>query len=354
MNNIAESFELLEKAVQRKVFPGAAACIGDKNGIIYKKCTGFRQLYPDKQIMKIDTLFDMASLTKVVATTPLTMLLLQKGKLSLYDFVSDYLEEFAYDRELRVIHLLTHTSGFEPFSALYESCRNYSEAVKYISGTSRIYKLGERVVYSDYNFILMKAIIERILEEPMEVSCQKYLFQPLGMVSTCFNPEYHENIAATEYDEKSGKYLKGIVHDENARHFGGVSGHAGLFSNLEDLSKYCSIYLNKGRLKNGTVLLSNKTIDCMIHNYTENLGEGRGLGFCIKGYENSSGGELLSHSAFGHTGFTGTSLWIDKELGIYMILLTNRVHPDRNNNEIIRFRRIFHNAVAASYDNERN
>lgn len=347
-SSIIQSMNLLDKGVENKVFPGAVACIGDKNGIIYKKCVGNRELYPDKRNMEIDTLFDMASLTKVVATTPLAMLLLQQGKLSIYDLVSDYLEDFKYDEELRVINLLTHTSGFEPFSALYDNCSDYDEAIKYIAGTKRDFKIGEKVLYSDYNYILIKAIIEKITNEPMDISCKKYLFEPLNMRNTCFNPEYSDNIASTEFDKASGKYLKGIVHDENARYFGGVSGHAGLFSTLEDLSKYCSMYLNDGRLPGGEVLLNKCTIDCMTHNYTENLGEGRGLGFCVKGYEKCSGGDLLTPQAFGHTGFTGTSLWIDKNYGIYIILLTNRVHPDRSNNDIIRFRRIFHNAVVAS------
>lgn len=194
----------------------------------------------------------------------------------------------------------------------------------------------------------MKAIIEKITGRPLEELCKKYVFDVLKMNSTCFNPVKNDNIAATEFDEKSGKYLKGIVHDENARYFGGVSGHAGLFSTLEDLSKYCAMYLNDGKRYDGSVFLNSKTIACMTHNYTQNLNEMRGLGFCIKGYKNCSGGELLTPEAFGHTGFTGTSLWIDKNIGIYIILLTNRVHPDRSNNEIIRFRRLFHNAVAAS------
>ena len=276
------------------------------------------------------------------------MLLMQQGKLSIYDLVSDYLDDFKYDEELRVINLLTHTSGFEPFSALYDNCSDYGEVIKYIAGTKRVFKIGEKVLYSDYNYILMKAIIEKITGESMDISCKKYLFEPLNMRDTCFNPAYSDNIASTEFAKASGKYLKGIVHDENARYFGGISGHAGLFSTLEDLSKYCSMYLNDGRLSDGSVLLNRCTIECMIHNYTENLGEGRGLGFCVKDYGKCSGGDLLSTQAFGHTGFTGTSLWIDKKFGIYIILLTNRVHPYRSNNAIIRFRRIFHNAVVAS------
>lgn len=347
-DKIVKAFKLIDDGVQKKVFPGAVACIGNKNGIIYKKISGYRSLYPKKEKMEIDTLFDMASLTKIVAVTPLVMILLEQGKISLYDLVSDYLEDFKEDKETRIIHLLTHTSGFEPFSNLYNNCKDFDDAIKYIANTNKVFGVSQKVLYSDYNYILMKAIIEKITGEPMEVSCYKYLFKPIGMKDTGFNPKYKENIASTEFDSLSGTYLKGIVHDENARFFGGVSGHAGLFSTLDDLSKYCRMYLNDGIMENSERLLNKKTMEIMIHNYTFNLGESRGLGFCIKDYENSSGGELISKGAFGHTGFTGTSLWIDKELEVYIILLTNRVHPDRSNNEIIRFRRLFHNAVIAA------
>lgn len=152
-------------------------------------------------------------------------------------------------------------------------------------------------------------------------------------------------------DIKAGTYLKGIVHDENAKFFDGISGHAGLFSTVFDLSKYCSSYLIQSN--EDRKILSENSIKCVIHNYTKDLGESRGLGFCIKSHgENSSGGELISEGSFGHTGFTGTSIWIDRALGIYIILLTNRIHPSRNNIKIIRFRRVFHNAVIGSLSKE--
>lgn len=352
MGQYESVLNLIDEAVKNGIFPGAVACIGDKNGIIAEKAAGYKALFEKPEKMEIDTLFDLASLTKVVATTPMFMKLLEQGEISLYDFVGDYLEPFKADKELRIINLLTHTSGFEPFSALYEKCNSFEEVLQYISTTNRAFPLNKAVLYSDYNFILLRAIIEKITFKSFDVACQEYVFKPLDMKNTTFNPQNKEKAAATEYDSTSNSYLKGIVHDENARFLGGVSGHAGLFSTLQDLSLYCEMYLNNGKNYDKKTFLTESSIRCMTHNYTKNLGESRGLGFCIKDYENSSSGELMSEGSFGHTGFTGTSLWIDKKKGIYYILLTNRVHPNRNDNRIIRFRRLFHNAAAAAAEME--
>ena len=348
MTEFRNVLRLLDQAIDDGVFPGGVACIGNKDGILAEKCAGIQQKEPTVETMRIDTLFDLASLTKVVATTPLLMRLLEMGQISLFDPVSNYLDDFKSDEKLRILHLLTHTSGFEPFSALDETCKNFEEAVRCISRSQRIFDVSENVVYSDYNFILLRAILEKITGEPFEKSCERWVFNPLKMDATGFNPK-RNNVAATELDPRTGTVIRGIVHDENARFLGGVSGHAGLFSTSHDLSKYGAMYLNGGKLPNGEVFLSPRTIEAMTHNYTESLGDSRGLGFCIKKYgENCSGGELISEGSFGHTGFTGTSIWIDPKVGIYIILLTNRVHPTRENNKIIKFRRLFHNAVIAA------
>jgi serine-type D-Ala-D-Ala carboxypeptidase len=347
---IESAFDKLEQGVREGVFPGAVACVGNKEGIIYSRNCGYRQLYPLREEMELDTLFDIASLTKVTATLPLLMVFLQKGNLSLYDAVGDYLKAFENEKELKIKHLLTHTSGFEPYSRMDQKGIKLEDITSYIAGTKRMFPIGKEVVYSDYNFILLKFILEEIVQESFEEACRKYVFNPLEMKNTIFNPQQSDNIAATEFCEERKEFLKGVVHDENARYFGGVSGHAGLFSNLEDLSKYCEMYLNNGRTASGDLFFSPTTINGIIHNYTRGLQENRGLGFCVRGLENSSGGELFSEEAFGHTGFTGTSIWIDRVRGIYIILLTNRVHPNRENTEIIKFRRHFHNAVNYAVD----
>lgn len=351
MFNLSNAFNLIDRGAAQGIFPGAAACVGNKDNIIFSKSSGKRQLFEKEEIMELDTLFDLASLTKVTATLPVIMKLTEKGIISLFDFVYEYLHEFKEDKNLKIINLLTHTSGFEPFSLLSQKCSDFNGAIRYISESKRLYDVSNKVLYSDYNFIILQAIIEKVTGETFEKVCTDLVFKPLHMNNTGFNPGYSENIAATEFDTVSNKYLKGIADDENARFFNGVSGHAGLFSNIYDLSKYCWMYLNEGKIDNGRSFFSKNTIDCITHNYTAELRESRGLGFCVKkNGENSSGGELISEGSFGHTGFTGTSIWIDKKLGIYIILLTNRVHPSRNNDSIIRFRRLFHNAVISSFN----
>lgn len=352
MDKYLKVLSLIDEGVKEGVFPGAVACIGDKNGIIVEKASGYKALFEKPEKMEIDTLFDLASLTKVVATTPMLMRLLQQGKISLYDFVGDYLEPFKKDNELRIINLLTHTSGFEPFSALYEKCNSFEEVISYISNTKQIFPINKGVLYSDYNFILLRAVIEKITGKPLATICKEYVFEELNMKDTFFNPINKEKAASTEYDKTSKTYLRGIVHDENARFLGGVSGHAGLFSTLHDLALYCQMYLNSGKAYDGKTFLTENTIRCMTHNYTKGIGEARGLGFCIKDYENSSSGEIMNEGSFGHTGFTGTSLWIDRKAGKYYILLTNRVHPNRSDNRIIRFRRLFHNIAASAAEME--
>ncbi|WP_027625446.1 serine hydrolase domain-containing protein [Clostridium lundense] len=334
-----DASKLLDMGVEEEIFPGAVVIVGDKDKVLFKKACGFRELYPDKKAMNIDTLFDLASLTKVVVTTPLIILLVEKGEISLYDEVGYYLPQFKSYENLRIINLLTHTSGFKDFFPLHKFCKGLKDSLDFIGKSKLECKVGEKVIYSDNNFIILRSVIDKILGKSFEDSSYKYIFKPLNMKNTFFSPKYDDNIAATELDNTTGTYIKGVVHDENARLFNGVSGHAGLFSTALDLSKYCSSYLNKS-------LLREQSIKAMTYNYTKCLGESRGLGFCIKCYgENSSGGELISDGAFGHTGFTGTSVWIDSTLGIYIVLLTNRVHLSRDNTKIIRFRRVFHNAV---------
>lgn len=350
MLDLSNAFNLIDYGVAQGIFPGACACVGNREGIILSKRAGLRQLFEKDEPVELDTLFDLASLTKVTATMPVIMQLVQKGIISLFDFVFEYLPDFKEDKNLKIINLLTHTSGFEPFSQLSQKCSDFSGAIEYIASSKRICDISSRVLYSDYNFIVLQGIIEKVTGQAFENICTDLVFKALGMNNTCFNPRYNDNIAATEFDSVSDKYLKGIVHDENARFFNGVSGHAGLFSNIYDLSKYCRMYLNEGKIDKDRSFFSKSTIECITHNYTADLGESRGLGFCIKkNGENSSAGELISEGSYGHTGFTGTSIWIDNKLSIYIILLTNRIHPNRNNDSIIRFRRLFHNAVTASF-----
>lgn len=335
------AFKLVEEAVKKDYFPGVQVLAGNKKGIIRANSFGSSCIYPEKLPMKDDTLFDLASLTKIVGTSTLFMIFLEKGLISVYDKVNYYLSEFKGEskEKITIFNLLTHTAGFVPFEALYELCENYEDAINYICKSELMYKPGERCLYSDYSYIILGYILEKIGGARLDVLCKKYIFEPLGMISTTFNPA-SKNIAATEIDKATGKPFIGVVHDENARFFDGISGHAGLFSNMYDMAKFANMYINEG---NG--FISKASFDTMIRNHTPELEEYRGFGWCVKGDKISSGGDIIAPEAFGHTGFTGTSLWIDVKNDVYMILLTNRVHPSRENINIRRFRRLFGNAV---------
>jgi CubicO group peptidase (beta-lactamase class C family) len=344
------AFSLVEQGIVKGYFPGAVAAVGHKGGTYKIEHYGNRCLISDKLPLERETVFDMASLTKVVATNTLFMIFLDKGLVSVFDRVSQYVEYFkGEEREsITLFNLLTHTAGLPAFGPLHKLCKDFEDAVKFISNEKLIYKPGTRVVYSDYGFILLKYILEKIGQDTLDNLCRRYVFEPLDMESTCFNPKC-SNIAATEIDAETGDTLIGICHDENGRYFNGVSGHAGLFSNVDDMTKFASMLINEGSYK-GRQLISKATFKAMIQNYTEGLEENRAWGWTVKGKILSSGGDIISPKAFGHTGFTGTSIWTDIENDIYVVLLTNRVHPTRENNSIIRFRRLFHNAVLAAVE----
>lgn len=345
-NKLYSAVNLIDKAVQNNFFPGAQVTIGHKNGIYISESFGNRCIYPEILPLDNDTLFDMASLTKLMATTMVFIKLLEKGLISLYDRVGYFLEDFkgGGKDDITILNLVTHTAGFTPFKPLHKLCRGYEESIKFICSSNLEYTPGTRVIYSDFSYIILAYILEKIENERLDRLSRKYVFEPLAMDNTCFNPK-GKNIAATEIPPGKNMPLIGVVHDENARFLGGISGHAGLFSNIEDVSKLANMLINRGK-----DFMSLPAFEAMIRNYTKGMDENRGIGWCIKGTELSSGGDIISPNAFGHTGFTGTSLWIDIEHDIYVGLLTNRVHPTRENMNIIRFRRLFHNTVLASLD----
>lgn len=349
-NRLEYALALLERGVKEGDFPSATAAVGNKDKV-YKICQfGKASLYPKVLGLDRETLYDLASLTKVVGTTMLAMRFLEKGLITLHDRVVEYIPEFKNDEKERItlFHLLTHTSGLPSHLPLYELCSDYEDAIRYISDVELDYLPGTQVRYSDLGFIVLGYVLEQIGGESLDVLCRRYVFMPLGMLHTCFNPTT-DNVAATEIDKVSGKVVIGECHDENGRFFGGVSGHAGLFSNIDDMIKFGTVLINGGKI-DGRTFLSPVTFRTMIKNYTNTLNEDRALGWCVKGDKEriSSGGDIISSKAFGHTGFTGTSIWIDIENDIYVILLTNRVHPSRDNNYIVRFRRVFHNCIWAS------
>ncbi|WP_353948200.1 serine hydrolase [Sporolactobacillus sp. Y61] len=319
--------------------PGAVYAVINRQSTLAENAIGYT--HKDEKIpMALDTLFDLASLTKVCATLPSLLLLLEQGKLDIDDPVQLFFPDEA-NSDLTLRDLLTHTSGFPASVPFYQYGWSKQEVLRYILSLNTL--TGKQVVYSDLNFILLGFLVERLTGQSIDVFADGHVFQPLGMTSTGFNPKADlRMIAPTEWMPKVGHYQWGKVHDENAFYFGGVSGHAGLFSNLHDLKIYVRMLMNEGRTDSGAYFLSPATLRMSRRNYTKSLGKNRGIGWQLVDDRFSPGGYFVSKESYGHTGFTGPFFWIDPVANLGFILLSNRVHISRQIN-MNRIRRIFVN-----------
>ncbi len=290
--------------------------------------------------MTLDTIFDLASLTKVVATTTSVMMLVEQGRIRLNDRVAAYIPGFErYGKgEITVRHLLTHVSGLRPDVDLADLWMGYETAIALAVDEVPTSRPGERFVYSDINFFLLGDIVQRVSKMPLDRFARERIFEPLGMKDTMFNPasSLEPRIAPTESCSRFGwpcqgpdmTMLRGVVHDPTARRMGGVAGHAGLFSTAADLASFCRMLLGGGTFQ-GAHILSPLAVEKMTSDASPDLNTTiRALGWDIDSAYSSNRGELLPVGSFGHTGFTGTSLWIDPATGMFVIFLSNRVHPD--------------------------
>jgi len=333
--------DLVEAAITRHELPGAVILIGRGDTTVYHRAFGQRALLPSPEPMTEDTIFDLASLTKVVATTTSVMKLVEEGRIRLADPVAQFIPEFGkYGKNgIAIRHLLTHTSGLRPDLELEVEFSGANEAIRRAIEEVPAAPPGERFVYSDINFFLLGDIVRRVSGERLDRYAKAQLFDPLGMKDTAFLPpeSWRSRIAPTEACRPLAwpcggpgvPFLRGTVHDPTARRMDGVAGHAGLFSTAADLSRFCRMLLGGGRL-GGVRILSPATVARMTSPSTPSeMRTVRGLGWDIDSSYSSNRGELFPiGSSFGHTGFTGTSLWLDPATKSYVIFLSNRVHPD--------------------------
>jgi CubicO group peptidase (beta-lactamase class C family) len=303
--------------------------------------------------MSRETIFDLASVTKVIGTTSAAMILYDRGELDLDSPVVNYLPRFNNNGKdkITVRHLLVHNSGLPAFKRYYNFYNYKYEVIYDIMNTGLVFEPGTDYKYSDLGMITMQLIIEKITGQTLDEFLKANLFDKLELKRTMYNPppELWYYCAPTEVD-KYWRYttVKGKVHDENAYLLGGVAGHAGLFSTAEDLSKILFLYLNEGYYKDEQIFRQ-ETIDQWTSRQT--VHGDRGYGWGVKSKEGySSAGSKFSPDSFGHTGFTGTSVWVDKQRGLFVILLTNRVYPTRENHKIGQFRPLLHDAVVDAVD----
>ncbi len=292
--------------------------------------------------MNEDTLFDMASCTKLFVSLAF-MHLMEEGRIALTDQVKRYLPEWEgfQNGTITMFQLLTHTSTFPADIPLYEMSKNKAEAIDLLKHLPP--RKTDGVEYSCLGFIILGLVLERAAGLPLDEVIAKYVTKPLGMKNTVYCPEKsrHDNIMPTAYCNWRKRLLTGEVHDENAGHMGGISGNAGIFSCITDMCRLADAMLITD--DKSAKLLHKDTISVMTRSYTDGLQERRGLGWCIKNTPDMTAGEYFSDQSFGHTGFTGTSVWIDPVKDAYAILLTNRVYYSRDISGIRHVRQVFHN-----------
>ena len=332
--------DVVKEAIAAKQLPGAVVVVGRGDQVVFRKAYGQRAVQPAPEAMTLDTIFDMASLTKVVATTPAVMKLVEQGRIRLTDPVAQFIPEFAkYGKDrITVRDLMTHMSGLRPDVDVSFDWVGYQEAIRLATEEVLTQPPGRRFVYSDINYFLLAEIVARVSKQPFAEFVQQHLYKPLGMKDTMFMPPASlvPRIAPTQSCTPYGwpcegpdmKMLRGVVHDPTARRMGGVAGHAGLFSTAADLILYARMLLGGGAIGT-TRVLAPLTVARMTSPATP-AGEQnvRGLGWDMDSSFSANRGELLPLGSFGHTGFTGTSLWIDPATRVFVIFLSNRNHPD--------------------------
>lgn len=326
---LASVDQIMNTAVARGVIPGGVVLVGHDGMVVYRKAFGMRSLEPAREAMTADTIFDIASLTKCVATATSVMKLVEEGKIRLNDPVATYLPEFARNgkESITIRQLLTHFSGLPPDLDLETAWHGRNEAFQLAMDAQPIFPPGTRFLYSDINFITLGFVVEKVSGLSLDEYAAKNIFEPLGMEQTRFlpPPEWRHRIAPTQYDEHH-EMLRGTVHDPTARRMGGVAGDAGVFSTADDLSKFAQEMLT------GFHVLSAQSVEKMTTPQQPPTATVlRGLGWDIDSPFSSNRGEFFPVGSFGHTGFTGTSMWIDPVTNSYVIILTNAVHPRGSN-----------------------
>ena len=331
---------LLEEGLRDGCYPGAAAAVGCRDQVFAISCVGkISENGPD---VNAQTRYDMASLSKVLGATMLALRAIEEGKLTLWDKLERFFPDCPEDKKnITIKHLMTHTAGFVPAFWLSEEAEKPEDALAALLAHPLATPVGAEVHYSCMGYITLGKVLETVYGQPLDQLASERVFAPLGMVSTCYCPT-GDNIAATEVDKATGIAWQGIVHDENARFLRGVSANAGVFSDIHDMIRFAQMLAGEGK-----GYLSPATVRKATQCHAQSADARRGLGFHLAGTPENYMGDLVPECAFGHTGFTGTSLMIDPTSGLYVILLSNRVHPKRESTALFRFRRRLHNVLYA-------
>ena len=319
---------LVADALAQAKLPGCVVAIGRQSGIVFTRAFGFRSLSPDKEPMTEDTVFDLASLTKPIATATSLMVLADQGKIDLDDAASRYVPEFAArgKRAITIRQLLTHVSGLPSETPVDDYQHGRAEAIRRIAALSLKAAPGTRFTYSDIGFLILEEVVRRVTGTDLASFAETAVFRPLGMKQTGFLPSSTDLTRIAPTEQRKGAWIRGEVHDPRAFRLGGVAGNAGLFSTAQDLARYARMLLGSGVLEDARVLSVPATAKMLApHDVPGGI---RALGWDIQSAYSNNRGTSLSRRAVGHGGYTGTSLWLDPEQDLFVIFLSNRVHPD--------------------------
>ena len=343
--------ELLQQAATEGVFSCAAYAVGTPEEIIEKGSVG--NLGIGRGPANTDTMYDMASVTKIMVAMAF-MKLFESGKVCLDDTVADFLPEYKNNNKasMTIRELLTHTSALHGQVPLFRSAHTKEDLLESIHSLPP--RPSGTVEYSSQGMIVLGQIMESIEGKPLDLILQENLFDPLHMKRSMYNPpkDLFDNIASTEDCPWRGHIIIGQVHDENAVIMGGVAGHAGVFSTADDMIRLAQAMLS-GRTPDGNIYLHDATRSLMTKNHTHGMNLARGLGWQCKDEKASPFGDLFSDASYGHTGFTGTGVFIDPTQRLFTVLLTNRVHPSRDGNGIIHLRHVFNNLSVLTVEDKR-
>ena len=337
----------INQAIEDGLTPGAVAWIESRGQRLHFASYGAKSVAPRRESMELDTIFDCASLTKVMVTAPAIMMLAEEGKVRLNDNIQLYLPDFQDRTRITVLQLLTHFSGLRPTLPLESAWQGYQAGVDLALQERPTIAPGTKFIYSDVNYILLAEIVRRTSGTTLDKFAEERIFVPLGMDDTSFRPpaELRSRVAPTVRLE-DGSYLRGIVHDPTTRRMAGVSGQAGVFSTAEDVATFARMMLNGGEL-DGTRILSPLSVLRMRTSQSPDGTAARGIGWDIDTPYSSPRGDLFSTASFGHTGYTGPSLWIDPVSHSFVVLMTNRVHPT-DKTSVVRLRSLVATIVAAN------
>ncbi len=345
MQKLNEIKHLLNEGANNEEFPGVSFAIVCKDGLILEDFVGCKQLYPTKESLLGNEIYDIASLTKVISTTTLIMKLIEDSKCSLHTNVSEVLPRFKH-QEVEIQHLLTHSSGLPADIKQAYKLRSRTDVIDRVYQKELINPVGEKIVYSDVGYILLGLIVEKLSGKQLNEFAYYTIFKPLDMTNTSYHPK-KERCAPTELreDEVYTGYLKGKVHDEKSYAMNGLSGHAGLFSTVNDLSKFILSILN-----NDEKVLKKETVDSLfplrIKQERSNLAPlVRAYGWDKPTKGGTAGDYFDFEDTIVHTGFTGCNMWINRKQGIGYVMLSNAVHPKRGNNGILKYRNKIGNII---------